>query len=353
MRQIIKGFSVTMVYAVVPLVIASSAHSCTVSGAGSRIVNYCMTKELSGKFVGIQQIQMLDYFHKREGYSSGLGLPGAVDKLTVQPYTFPVLDYSTNINGGNPDKPLKLGTLIFAGDSDLLRKQGTIAGLGAGAKGRYINGEGKYFDFSANGTYARSLDYDLGMAQHSLSVCSKNNVDQNWFVDICVTSARTKKEFTDVESQTAILSFARLFETQGYSYNQAIVGFKRSFEHSFTQSLLVFGLDTIHQNGIFSAVSLMIGETIPETLATKFRIDANIGTMIFERNLSLAFSYSEARNGKILGFSQEEATTYFSIEYAFNPRFTLSLGYSNTNSNIDYFDRSEPNFGIQFSPIEF
>lgn len=351
--RITKGLSVTVACVVAPLVVAPTAYSCTVSGASSRMVNYCLTQELSGKIVGIRQIQMVDYFQKREGYSNGLGLPGAIDNMSVQPYAFPVLDYSTNINGGNPDKPLELGTLTFAGDSNLLRKQGAIVGLGVGAKGRYIYGEGQYFDFFANGTYTRSIEYDLGIAQHSLSVCSKKNVDQTWFTDVCVTSARTTKELTDVEGQTASLSFARLFGSPGNSYHKANVGLKRSFEHSFTQNHLALGLDTIHQNGVFSAVSLTIGETIPETLATKFKIDANVGTTFFGQNLSLALSYSEARHGKILGFDQEEATSYFSIQYAFNPKFTLSLGYSNTNSNIDYFDRSEPSFGIQFSPIEF
>ena len=353
LRQKTKILVVAIAWVLVPLATAAAAYSCNVIGASSRIVNYCLTKELSGKIVGIQQIQMLDYFHKREGYSSGLGLTGAIDKLTVQPYAFPVLDYSTNINGGNPDKPLELGTLTFAGDSDLLRKQGTIAGLGAGVKGRYILGEGQYFDFSANGTYTRSTVYNIGIAQHSLSVCSKNNVDQTWFADLCITSSRTKKEFTDVEGQTATLSFASLFESHGNSYHQVNVGLKRSFEHSFTQNHLVLELDNIHRNGLFSTLSLTIGETIPETLATKFRINTNIGTTIFEHYLSLDLSYSEARHGKILGFDQEEATSNFSIQYAVNPKFTLSLGYLNTDSNIDYFDRSEPSFGVQFSPIEF
>ena len=61
-------------------------------------------------------------------------------------------------------------------------------GLGVGAKGRYIYGEGQYFDFFANGTYTRSIEYDLGIAQHSLSVCSKKNVDQTWFTDVCAVS---------------------------------------------------------------------------------------------------------------------------------------------------------------------
>ena len=81
--RITKGLSVTVACVVGPLVAASAAYSCTVSGASSRMVNYCLTQELSGKIVGIRQIQMVDYFQKREGYSNGFGPPGAIDNMSL------------------------------------------------------------------------------------------------------------------------------------------------------------------------------------------------------------------------------------------------------------------------------
>jgi hypothetical protein len=67
----------------------------------------------------------------------------------------------------------------------------------------------------------------------------------------------------------------------------------------------------------------------------------------------LSLAYSKTGNGQILGFNQEEVTTFASINYALSPLVTISLGYSDTNSNIDYFDHREPSFGIEFTPIEF
>ncbi len=42
---------------------------------------------------------------------------------------YPDFDYSDNINGGNPDKPLILGELEFEGDPELIKQEGVIGTL--------------------------------------------------------------------------------------------------------------------------------------------------------------------------------------------------------------------------------
>lgn len=329
------------------------AHCCSTGGASTRLQAFCFTNELAGRSVDKRQIQILDYLFKREGYSDGLGLATILGDNSVKYFASPVVDYQSNINGGNPDKPLVLGSLYFEGERERIRKKGIVAGALIGLNGRKIVDQGRYMDVLIKGSLMHSLDHDLYIAQNSASFCSKNYVEKNWYIDSCVTSARTKKEFTDSVVQTASFGLAQLFSMSGQSYHEISAGVMRRFEDSYTQNQLILGLDTIHQNGLFTGTYVTIAEPLEGVLSTKFIVNAKFGMALFDRAASLSIRYSKSENGKVLDFDMKEVTKSVNVNYALYPWLTVSLGYSDTNSNIDFFDYTEPSFGIEFTPFEF
>lgn len=70
-------------------------------GPSSRLQSYCFTNEIVEKYVDIQQLQVLDYLYKREGYSTGLGPPGSVEDTNVKYFASQLNDCIFNIIGGN------------------------------------------------------------------------------------------------------------------------------------------------------------------------------------------------------------------------------------------------------------
>jgi hypothetical protein len=117
--------------------------SCLNPNTDTRLRTYCVAETLVEKAVTLNDALLLDTLLKREGYAAGIGLPNNVTRNSYEPYITPILDYNTNINGGNPNRPLNLGTITFTGDDEYLKRESVVAGLGAGIGGRSILGEGR------------------------------------------------------------------------------------------------------------------------------------------------------------------------------------------------------------------
>ena len=65
-----------------------------------------------------QQINVLN-----KEISTDVQAEGRIKQTTFQPYLSPILKYSSNINGGNPEKPLVLGGNSFTGQPHLIKKR--------------------------------------------------------------------------------------------------------------------------------------------------------------------------------------------------------------------------------------
>jgi hypothetical protein len=123
--------------------------------------------------LSLRTVQVLDYRLKREGFSTGLGLKGRIKQTTFQPYLSPILKYSSNINGGNPEKPLVWGGNSFTGRPHLIKKKGVVIGAGIGTSGRSLYGRGKYINMNIDASYAHSPAHHIGIATLSASACAK------------------------------------------------------------------------------------------------------------------------------------------------------------------------------------
>ena len=103
---------------------------CLNENTESRLANFCLVNSLNGKTIDLSTASIIDFNLKREGYAAGLGLPNRVERTSIQAYVTPTIDYNSNINGGNPNRPLVLGGLTFTGDEEFLMTRRHCCGLG-------------------------------------------------------------------------------------------------------------------------------------------------------------------------------------------------------------------------------
>lgn len=327
--------------------------SCYGEGASGRLSNYCALDKIRGARVDVRTAQLIDYKLKLEGSTRGLGFPSRVKPNSVSKAVYPIFTYSDNINGGNSPEPLVLGNLTFTGQEDLFRKEGFLAGLGLGVSGRYIHDEGKYLTYGVNASYAHSPQHGIGVTTASANVCSMNHVKNWWYIDVCANSSRLRKDITDSTNSNVSVKSSKVFESGDGVYSEASFGINRYFAESYTQNQLIFGYNTIHSNGVFSALNVTLGESVENELTTKFALRGRISTRLANKLLTLTASYSKADGGKLLGVDRSEDTYSVSATYPIWRNFRATVGYRTTDSFIDYFDVSTPSFGIQFAPIKF
>jgi len=329
-----------------------SEANCLVSSPNERLSNFCMLERSDKAALSLRTVQVLDYRLKREGFSTGLGLKGRIKQTTFQPYLSPILKYSSNINGGNPEKPLVLGGNSFTGQPHLIKKKGVVIGAGIGTSGRSLYGRGKYFNMNIDASYAHSPAHHIGIATLSASACAKNYLKDLWHLDVCGSTQRTHKDITDQNSGHFSVSAVRLYTSAPFTHHHAAVGVKRYFANSYIQNQLTFGIETIHNSGLFSKISATLGEALENKLVTRKSLSGSLRMQAWGKPLTTSAGYSAAKGGKLFGVDWDEKTTSFNVTYQLFSSVTIGVGYSITDSTIDYYDVSEPNFKLRLTAIK-
>lgn len=327
--------------------------ACYIDGVQNRLANLCALDKIQGATVDLRTLELIDYKLKLEGSSNGLGLPTRMAASTTSKSAYPILSYSDNINGGNSPEPLVLGNLSFDGEKELYRKEGIIAGLGAGLNGRYIHGEGRYLNYGVNASYVHSPKHGLGIATGSANVSSINHIRNWWFVDAHANTSRVRKDITDDTNSNLSIVTSKVFEPSDSIYSEASFGVNRYFAKSYNQNQVLLGYKSIHANSVYSAFNLTVGDAVKNQLANRFVLSGQIVTQLANKLLKLSASYSQADGGILLGFERRDETYSISASYPLWRGLTASVGYRKTDSTIDYFDVSTPTFDIQFHSYNF
>lgn len=340
------------VLAVAATVVEAEA-SCINANADTRLRTYCVAETLVGNAVTLNDALLLDTLLKREGFAAGIGLANLVDTSTTQTFVSPVLDYNTNINGGNPNRPLVLGGLTFTGDEESLRRKGVVAGVAAGVNGRRVYGDGDYLDYALSASYAYSPQHGMGIARGSANVCSRNHIANQWYMDACGDTTRLVRDLAAETNSGLSLSTAKLFTTGNGAYHSASVGVRRYYAEAYQQNQIQLGWNTVRNRGAYTGFTFSFGEAVPNQLAQRRSVSATVGTTVFDRALTATASYSYADGGRLLGFERNDGTRSLTLNYALNANLSVTVGYRTVDSSIDYFSEQEPIVSIQFAPIRF
>ena len=345
--------AISVTYFVLLVSATTAQASCLDPNADSRLRTFCVAETLSGNAVTLNDAVLLDTLLKREGYALGVGLPNQVARYSYEPYITPIIDYNTNINGGNPNRPLVLGGFEFMGDDANLKREGIIGGIGAGISGRSIIGEGRYLDYGINVSYGHSPEHGIGITRRSANICSRNHIENNWFVDACADASGLDRELAKDSTQGLSISTAKLFSTRSGAFHSVSIGVRRNFAETYEQYQLQLGLSTVRNNSFFSSVNVSFGEAVVDTLVMRHSINTTVGTTVFDGALTATVGYSFADGGRLLGFEREDTTSSININYAITPIFSVGVGYRQNTSSINYFDEAEPVFSVQLAPIRF
>ena len=324
--------------------------ACYIEGASVRLSNKCALEMLDGKTIDVNTAERIDRKLKEEGISAGLGFPSLGNANSVSKIIYPILSYSDNVNGGVPPEPLFGRWTPLEGT---IRKDGVVAGFGLGVSGRYIYDEGRYLSYGVNASYAYSPQHRIGVAKTTANVCSVNHVKNWWYVDLCANSFRVRKDLTDSINSNLSIKSSKVFESNDGVYSEASFGINRYFAESYSQNQLMFGYDTIHSNGVFSALNITFGESVENELTTKFSVQGRVSAKLVNKPLTLTASYSKADGGVILGVDRSDNTYSVNVTYPIWRNFSATLGYRATDSTIGIYSVRTPTFGIQFVPIEF
>ena len=329
--------------------------SCVGLGADERLENYCLVSALNGATVTKTDLLYIDHRLRREGYKDGLGVQGAtpVDNLSTSFSLTPIFRYEDNINGGNSPQPLVVGSLRFIGDENFHKQSGVLVGLNAGLGGRYIYDQGRYLNYNLGTGYAQSFESGIGVVNHNASVCSVNHIAKRWYVDACADQIRERKELLDATNSNVKLIGSHIFSSPTQQHKQFKFGINRYLTDAYQQNQLQFSIKTTHPQGMVTGIDTTFGEAVRGQLATQFFVAGNVGLYFAKKPIRISATYHRSTGGLLLGFERDSNTASISVSYPVWRNLTATLGYTKTDSNIDYFDVSGPSLDVQFAAIQF
>ena len=319
----------------------------------TRLATYCLINSLNGATIDLKTASYIDHSLKNEGFASGLGFNANVPVVTHKSYVVPILGYDSNINGGNADRPLVLNGLSLVGSEQNLKRAGVILGALAGLNGRSIYGEGRYLDYSVSVSYAHSTKHRIGVKRSAASVCSRNLLSDNWYIDGCGDSSRLVRDLAAETKSGMSFSAGKLFAFGRHGFHSTSIGIRRHFADDHTQSQVQLTWDTARPRGVYTSISASFGRPVKDTLAMQQSLVGTLGATVFKRALTATVAYSYASGGRLLGALRNDTSRAISVKYALTEKISLGIGYNSIDSSVDYFDENEPIFSIQFAPIRF
>ena len=314
----------------------SAEANCLVFAQNERLSNYCLLNEVSGKLMDGQTASVVVQRLQREGYFGGISEPTWATKIA------PSVTYSNNINGGNPDKKLVLGNLEFDGDPNLVAKEGVVGNLNLSALNRVTFGEGRYVTTSLGAGYSYSPKHKLSFANTSFNFCSKNKTVGELYIDLCGSTHTQSKKLARDELNSINVAFNHLSHLKNIGYADWSLGLTRNFHDDYVQYQLTAAIDLIHEETWFGSFGLRIGEALPDQLALNFGVDTKFSRYVADKKLTFQVSYEHLTGGKLFGMPRTDESIRVTAVLPITEDHTASIGFFQSDSNIDYFDTNYP-----------
>ena len=310
--------------------------NCLVFPQNERLTNFCILSKVDGQRVDAQTANVVIQRLQREGYFGGLS------SAQFETQVYPTFSYSNNINGGNPDKKLKLGNLEFDGQPELVAKEGVVGSLNFAASSRTTIGEGRYIDANAALSLSYSPEHALSFTNTNIRLCSKNKIDKNTHIDLCASTISQNKDINRDQTNSLSASWGKMLYLENIGFNEAKLGITRVSTEDFEQSQFHLSVDTIHDRNLFSSMSMKFGEPIEGSLALKYGIGLQLSGVVRNHKVTLNLNHEYSNGGRLLGVERDDKVTTVSLSTQLSRGTSITLGYKSSNSSIDYFDQYYP-----------
>ena len=325
--------------------------SCLSVDRNERLTNYCLSARSAEAVIPLNLAKVIDARIKYAGYDDGLGFDEVIAPRAFSPLLIPVFEYERNINGGNPAEPLRLGNLTLIGEPALQRKDGMVYGAGVGVAGRWLAGEGRYFDYSAIATRKHAIEHNLNIDSRFFSLCSKNHIGAWRYLDACAQRYAEDKLLSDARVDRVSVSFSQMFSVGGYTHHVVSLEPIRKSTRDYRQNQLRTAVETIYADGSMTSLSFLYGEDLDRHVAMSHQVRVGYQTRLAGLLVGLSAMRSETNETTLLGYGREDRTDRITASLQLSDRIDLELGYVRTDSTIDYFDTAGFTGGLSISPF--
>jgi hypothetical protein len=332
---------------------------CLALSTDQRLSNYCLLTRVKTISMSPKFAQLLDYRLQQEGYRGGLGIDQTTRSDKLKRTITPVIAYTQNVNGGDPDRPYIDGGAPFQAR---VRTGGLLFGAAIDGNGRKIYGTGQYIDYAFQGSYAQAPAHAVAVKTLSAQVCTKHNVQDYLYIDLCGNDQRVWKDLANDRYSNLSLSGSKLTSYNALTHHALSLGARYAQYGSHSQKQLFTSLTTIYPNGRFSKLTATFGEPVAGKLAIQHAVNASLSTLIFNRPASAIAGFTQMKGGKenillqnlsIATLDRSDHSAMIGLAYQVSPKVSIGLRYTRTDSSLDYFDISEPSISLRLSSLPF
>ena len=355
----------------------SQASDCRLASGNERLGTLCTLDSIIGVQFSSEQelvnvLGAISYRLHRIGQP--LLIPVKFQHSWFDIYVNPILDYNSNINGGNRNREFTAG-LTFVGDRENLAKGGFITGGRIGFGGRYIfqnPAQRNYINYGMSYSAEYSLVHSLGIYRQNSYFCSVNPFYTWWYFDLCVNISKQEREITEDTSFYTSATVSKYFKSFAKNYHEFQFGWNHLNNDDlrgstdYFQDRFSIGIENTHNFNLTSSLSLLWGpdscdptnpnpcDNRPPTLPlTKHHLSGSLGTIIGGKLFSVSGSVSESYTVLSLGTERKDRSWSISATYPIWRNFTATIGYNHTNSTNDNYDFKEPFYRLGISPFVF
>ena len=172
-------------------------------------------------------------------------------------------------------------------------------------------------------------------------------------MDFCGSAHKTFKNLTNDQRNDINVFRIKLFCSAKFRPHEASLGLRRTFATTYIQNQLAFRAETLHKSGLYSKASAIFGDAVTGKLVMRKFFRGSFRTQFLRKPLPVSLVYQTADGATLLNVPRDENTLNVSRLYQLNKSLPIGLGYTRTNSKIDYFDVLEPNLKIYSIPKRF
>ena len=320
--------------------------------ASGRLELHCRLGQAAGRAIGGAEFGAIAALARAQGrLERRIAGPDTPPRLI--PFATPILRHESDINGGNPDRPLVLGNLVFTGDPGRVRRAGVVAGAEFGVALAHAAPPGLRLGLVGAWSGATDGSEGAGIRSARLSGCLERGLALGWFAELCAEARRTLRRFATTDTRATTLRVGRVFTAPGRTHAEAHLGVARALLDFAGQRRFLGGIDAIHQNGWHTGLHLMAGSAVGGRHAVRREAAGRIRIPVGARWVRIETNISAASGSFYFGVPRTETTFGATLVVPLTRALRLSAGYRRTRASIDYFASEGATFGIQFAPIPF
>jgi hypothetical protein len=315
---------------------------------GARLELRCRLALAGGRSIGGAEFAALAGLARAQGRIDGLA-----DPPRLRPFATPILRHESDINGGNPARPLILGNLVFTGDPARARRAGVVAGAEIGLSLRHAHPPGLRLGLLAAWSGVTDGAGGPGIRTVRVQGCAERDLLRGWFAEGCAEIQRSLREFARSDTRATTLRLGRVFTTRGGIHAEASGAAARMRLDFAGQNRLIGRFDMILPAGWHGGVQVMAGSAMPERHAVRREGVVRLRLPVGARWVQLEASVAAASGSNYVGIARTETILGATLTVPLGGMLRLSAGYWRTRASIDYFATEGPAVALGFPPLRF